>query len=31
MKMKRNKIEDRYAERAQGWIDEKSPVVWATA
>jgi len=31
MKMKRNKIEDRYADRAEGWIDEKSPVVWATA
>lgn len=29
MKMKRNVIEDRYADRAQGWLDEKTPVVWA--
>jgi len=29
MKMKRNAIEDRYGSKAQGWLDEKQPVVWA--
>ena len=29
MKIKRNKIEDRYGEHAAGWIEARKPVIWA--